>query len=674
MLKVAGLLYRRGQIRHSYPYCYRTGTPLIYKAIPTWFVRVEAFRDRMVAANSRIHWVPKHVGARRFGNWLEDARDWAISRNRYWGSCIPVWECDRGHQVCIGSIDELTELSGTRLEDLHREYVDPVTFACPSCESVMRRVPEVLDCWFESGSMPYGQLHYPFENQERFERAFPAHFIAEGLDQTRGWFYTLLVLSTAIFDTEPFRNCVVNGLILAEDGRKMSKSLKNYPDPNGILDEFGADALRAYLINSPVLRAEPFRFSRDGVREVVRTVLLPLWNAFSFYTTYAEADGISTTDLAAAPAVEDRPELDRWVLSVLQSLVAEVNRQMEGYYLYAVIPPVLGFIDDLTNWYVRRARRRFWRSRGDDEADKLAAFATMHEVLVTFATVLAPILPFVTEEIHQALVVAPPGGGSPPASIHHADYPVADPVLIDVDLELAMENVRAVTRLSHALRKQHGVKVRQPLRSVTVLTRSSEVEQAVRSHIELIRDEINVRHVAVRHDESSLVDLSVRPDYRTLGPRLGALVREVAAELSGISGADVERLQHGERLSIAGTEVGIDDVVVQRVPRPGTVVASEGELSVALDLELDEDLVSEGLAREVVSRVQQLRRDAGLEVTTRIRLTWTTPDPALRSAIETHRDFIAAEVLAVETTENGATNIKTEVNGAPLSVGIEAVV
>ena len=347
---------------------------------------------------------------------------------------------------------------------------------------------------------------------------------------------------------------------------------------------------------------------------------------------------------------------------------------MEGYYLFDVVPPILGFVEDLTNWYVRRSRRRFWRSRDEDDGDKLSAFATLYEVLGSFVTVLAPVLPFITEHIHQALVVAPPGGGSSPASIHHADYPVADPVLIDVDLELAMENVRAVTRLSRALRKQHGVKVRQPLRSVTVLTRSSEVEQAVRSHIELIRDEINVRDVAVRHDESSLVDLSVRPDYRTLGPRLGALVRDVAAELSGISGADVERLQHGERLSIAGIEVGIDDVVVQRVPRPGTVVASEGELSVALDLELDEDLVSEGLAREVVSRVQQLRRDAGLEVTTRIRLTWTTPDPALRNAIETHRVFIAAEVLAVETTENGATNIKTEVNGAPLSVGIEAVV
>ena len=674
-LKVSGLLYRRDQVRHSYPYCYRTGTPLIYKAIPTWFVRVESFRDRMVEANDRIHWVPEHVGARRFGNWLEDARDWAISRNRYWGSCIPVWQCDRGgHQVCVGSIDELAELSRVRLEDLHREHVDPVTFACADCAGTMRRVPEVLDCWFESGSMPYGQLHYPFENRERFERAFPAHFIAEGLDQTRGWFYTLLVLSTAIFDTEPFRNCVVNGLILAEDGRKMSKSLKNYPDPNGIFDEFGADALRAYLINSPVLRAEPFRFSRDGVREVVRTVLLPLWNAFSFFTTYAEADGISTTDLASAPAAQDRPELDRWVLSVLQSLVAEVNRQMEGYYLYAVIPPVLGFIDDLTNWYVRRARRRFWRSRGEDEADKLAAFATMHEVLVTFATVLAPVLPFVTEEIHQALVVIPSANGSPPASIHHADYPVADAALIDVDLELAMESVRAVTRLSHALRKQHGVKVRQPLRSVTVLTRSSEVEQAVLSHVELIKDEVNVREVLVRHDESSLVDLSVRPDYRTLGPKLGARVREVAAGLGAISGADVERLQHGERLTIAGVEVGIDDVVVQRMPRPGTVVASESELSVALDMDLDQDLLSEGLAREVVSRVQQLRRDAGLDVATRIRLSLSTPNPELRERNRVApRASSPAKCWQWRRRRMARPTPKTEVNGAPLSVGIEAV-
>ncbi|MEX0666746.1 MAG: class I tRNA ligase family protein, partial [Acidimicrobiia bacterium] len=388
MLKERGLLYRNDRVRHSYPFCYRTGTPLMYKAIPSWFVRVEQIKDQLVAHNQTIHWVPEHVGQRRFGNWLEGARDWAVSRNRYWGSCIPIWECPNGHQVCLGSIGELAERSGVRLTDLHKHIVDPVTFPCEECGATMTRVPEVLDSWFEAGSMPYGQVHYPFENRERFEDTYPAQFIAEGLDQTRGWFYTLHVLAVALFDGPAFRNCVVNGMVLDADGRKLSKSLGNYTDPEEILEEQGADALRAFLVNSPVLRAEPLRFNNDGVREVVRTVLLPLWNTYSFFTTYAEADGVTAADLAAAPPVESRPELDRWILSVLQGLVDNVNRQMEGYYLFNVVPPILGFVDDLTNWYVRRSRRRFWRTRDEEDRDKLSAFSTLYEVLGTFVTVL----------------------------------------------------------------------------------------------------------------------------------------------------------------------------------------------------------------------------------------------------------------------------------------------
>ena len=303
LLDAADLLVSRGTIHHSYPYCWRTGTPLIYKAIPTWFVAVESFKDRMVELNKTIHWVPDHIGSRRFGNWLEGARDWAISRNRYWGSCIPVWECDAGdHLVCVGSVEQLFDLSGVRLDDIHKHFTDEVTFACGECDGTMQRVPEVLDCWFESGSMPFAQIHYPFENKERFASRYPAQFIAEGIDQTRGWFYTLVVLATALTDEAPFENCVVNGHILAEDGLKMSKSLKNYEDPDVVLDKFGADALRAYLINSPVLRGEPLRFTEAGIRDVVRSVMIPLWNAYSFFTTYAEADGITMADIAAAPS------------------------------------------------------------------------------------------------------------------------------------------------------------------------------------------------------------------------------------------------------------------------------------------------------------------------------------------------------------------------------------
>ena len=507
MLKRRGSLVKREQIRHSYPFCYRTGTPLIYKAIPTWFVRVEQFKDRMVELNETIHWVPEYVGTRRFGNWLENARDWAISRNRYWGSCIPVWECtDCSEQLCIGSIEELAGVSGVRLDDLHKHIVDAVTFPCGTCSGTMQRVPEVLDVWFESGSMPYAQIHYPFENEAAFARRFPADFIAEGLDQTRGWFYTLLVLATGLFDDIPFQNCVVNGLILAEDGRKMSKSLKNYPDPNEILARHGADALRAYLINSPLLRAEPLRFTEDGVREVTRSVMLPLWNAYSFLTTYAEADGITRTDLDAAPPAEDRPEIDRWILSVLQSLISEVNLLMEGYYLYSVVPPMIGFIDHLTNWYIRRSRRRFWRTRSDDDTDKLAAFATLYEVLVTFSKVIAPVLPFVTEELYQRLVVEHrPTGVEGPLSVHHTDYPEPRSELISPELENAMKWVRQVVTLGRSLRVTHSLKVRQPLPSLTVLTRDAEAADAVASHAWLITEELNVKEVLVGRDDTEPV-------------------------------------------------------------------------------------------------------------------------------------------------------------------------
>ncbi len=503
LLRDSGKLLHSTRITHSYPFCERTGTPLIYKAIPTWFVRVEDMKDRMVEINDTIHWVPDYVGTRRFGNWLENARDWAVSRNRYWGSCIPVWECTQCDEtLAVGSLDELESLSGQRPADLHKHVVDDIGWPCSSCDGSMIRVPEVLDGWFESGSMPYGMLHYPFENAERFDAAFPAKFIAEGLDQTRGWFYTLIVLSTALFDKPAFENCVVNGLILAEDGRKMSKSLKNYPDPTGIFDVMGADALRAFLINSPVLRAEPVRFSSDGVAEVVRTVLLPMWNTYSFFTTYAEADGITMSDLEAAPPPGERPEMDRWILSMLQSLVSEVNRQMEGYYLYNVVPPTLGFIDHLTNWYVRRSRRRFWRARGESgegDADKLAAFATLYEVLTTFIEVLAPVLPFITEHLYQDLVARHHPDAVP--SVHHRDFPDADVALIDTGLEESMEVVREVVRLGRNLRKREGHRVRQPLARITVLTHDPGVASAVSTHVGVIGDELNVKEVVTSEDQ-----------------------------------------------------------------------------------------------------------------------------------------------------------------------------
>jgi isoleucyl-tRNA synthetase len=671
LLKESGRLFAQATINHSYPYCWRTGTPLIYKAIPTWFVAVEKFRDKMVEVNKDIRWVPEAIGANRFGNWLEGARDWAISRNRYWGSCIPVWQCDTcDEQVCVSSRNQLAELSGVLLEDLHKHFVDEVTWRCSCGDGLMVRVPEVLDCWFESGSMPFAQIHYPFENKERFEERFPADFIAEGLDQTRGWFYTLLVLSTAIRETAPFQNCVVTGMILAEDGRKMSKSLKNYPDPAHVIDAFGADALRAYLINSPVVRGEPLRFSEDGVKDVVRTVLLPLWNAYSFFTTYAEADSITAQDIRTAPPIGERPEIDRWIISVLQSLIANVNKEMEAYRLFSVVPPIIGFVGHLTNWYIRRSRRRFWAHRNDgDDLDKMAAFATLYEVLTTFATVAAPVLPFVTEEIYQGLVpVVTPDA---PRSVHHMDYPIADRSAIDEDLERAMETVRTVVNLGRGLRKREDLRVRQPLSSVTVVSRSDAERAAVVAHADLIAEELNVKSVEAHADEAGLVDLSAKGNFKTLGPRYGKETKSVAAAIDALDHSEIVAILDGRTVHRDGYEIATEDLVVERIPRSGTVVATEGSLSVALDCAITEDLASEGLAREIVNRIQGIRRDMDLDVTDRINVKISTASEALRSAAQAHEDIIAGEVLAdsIEFTDE-SDGVAHEINGETIVVAI----
>ncbi|MEA2023672.1 MAG: isoleucine--tRNA ligase [Actinomycetota bacterium] len=672
LLRDRGVLVHEGVITHSYPFCWRTDTPLIYKAIPSWYVNVESIKDRMVELNNDIHWVPDYVGAKRFGNWLEGARDYAISRNRFWGTTIPIWECDSCDEtVCLGSRDELEALSGVWTDDLHKHILDPITWPCNTCDGTMIRVPEVLDTWFDSGSMPYAQVHYPFENKERFERGFPANFIAEGLDQTRGWFYTLLILSTGIFDTAPFQNCVVTGMVLAEDGRKMSKSLKNYPDPSHVLDEFGADALRAYLINSPVVRADPLRFSEDGVREVVRTVLLPWWNAFSFFTTYAEADAITDADLAAAPPVAERPEIDRWILSVLQTLIASVNREMESYRLFAVTPPIIGFVEHLTNWYIRRSRRRFWSHRGGgDERSKLAAFATLHEVLLTFATVAAPVLPFMAEEMYQRL--ARPSETSARQSVHLLDYPNADRAMIDTELESAMAASRTVVNLGRTLRKRNDLRVRQPLALVTIVAGDSGLRRAIETHTALIAEELNVRSVKVHDNEADLVELSAKADFKRLGPRFGKETKAIAAAIALLDhDAVVELLEIGE-ITVAENVLTAEDFVVLRSPREGTVVATEGSITVALDIHLTDDLLIEGVARELVNRIQMMRRSEGYEVADRIRLRWNSEDAPIVDAFDVHNDFIAGEVLATEIVRDGSmTSDPIIVDGAAVVLGID---
>ncbi len=651
-LKARGRLLRHDTIDHSYPFCWRSGTPLIYKAVPARFVRVEALRDRMQANNDHIHWVPEAVGSKRFGNWLADARDWNVSRNRFWGTPIPVWRCDDcDDEVCFGSIEALSAAAGETITDLHPHKIDHLTVPCASCGGDARRIPDVFDCWFESGSMPYAQDHYPFEGKDTFEDNFPAQFIAEGLDQTRGWFYTLLVLSTALFDKPPFRNVIVNGMVLAEDGSKMSKSKKNYPPPDAIFDQYGADALRAYLIDSPIVRAEPLKFSEDGVREVVRTVLIPLRNAWSFFTQYANIDGWHPKhgiDGQTAPPVAERPELDRWLLSVQQSLVAEVNTQMEGYYLYRVIPPVLGFIDDLTNWYIRRSRRRFWRAASDEAGrqDKNAAYATLYEALVTFAKVLAPILPFVTESLYQHLVVetgvAEPGRDS----VHLCDYPEVDEALIDRDLERQIAEVRRVVTLGRALRERHQLKVRQPLARLTVVHHDEPVLDAIGAHGDLVGEELNVKQIALQFHADDLATLSFKPNFRSLGRKLGKKMKAAAATIATWGTDAWKTLSDGGTIEVEGVAVGMDDVIIHRAPREGVVIEVDGGLTVAFDTELTVELVHEGLAREIVSRLQRLRKESGLEVTDRVDIELYTTELELVHAWANNAMWTGGEVLA----------------------------
>lgn len=628
-LRERGMLVREEPYVHPYPHCWRCETPLVYKAVSSWFVQVTAFKDRMVALNQEISWTPAHVRDGSFGKWLENARDWSISRNRFWGSPIPVWKSDDPaypRMDVYGSVDELERDFGARVTDLHRPGIDELTRPNPddpTGRSTMRRVPEVLDCWFESGSMPFAQVHYPFEHREWFEHHYPGDFIVEYLPQTRGWFYTLHVLATALFDRPAFRNCVAHGVVLGSDGRKMSKSLGNYPDVYYVFDEYGADAMRWFLMSGPVLRGGDMAVTDQGVRDTVRQVLLPLWNVWYFFSLYANAEGYEATW-----RTDSGDLLDRYVLAKTGELVRTVTDQLDAYDIPGACATVRSYLDALTNWYVRRSRDRFWR--GDR-----AAFDTLSTVLETLCRVMAPLAPLTVEEIWRGLT-----GGR---SVHLTDWPAADAFPADHDLVAAMDAVRDVCSAALSLRKTGGLRVRLPLPSLTVATaRAGELEPFA----DLVADEVNVKRVELTADVAAHCERQLTVVPRALGPRVGGAVQQV-----------IRAVKAGEWELVDGAPVAAD-VTLAAGEYELRLVAADPEHSaelpdgggvVVLDTAVTPELAAEGLARDVVRVVQQARREAGLDVSDRVTLVVDAPDE-VADAVRAHEAFLAREVLAESVT------------------------
>lgn len=637
-LKKQGSVFHQATVRHRYPFCWRSDTPLIYKAVKTWFVAVEKIKDRLVETNQEITWVPEHIKDGRFGKWLDNARDWAISRNRYWGTPIPIWRNKQGDCKAIGSIAELEELTGAKIHDLHRHHIDELVFE--ENGSVYRRIPEVFDCWFESGSMPYAQNHYPFERKEATDKGFPADFIAEGLDQTRGWFYTLHVLGTALFDRPAFKNVIVNGIILAEDGNKMSKRLRNYPDPEEVLKKHGADAVRFYMLQSPAVRADDLRFSEKGVEQVLRQVLIPLWNSFVFLSTYANIYRWEPKEIDKMPAAL----IDRWILSLTQKLVQNVESALDAYQLNAAIEPLAGFVEQLTNWYIRRSRSRFWSD--EDSEDRRDAFATLYTVLLTFVKCSAPFIPFCAETIYRELRTE-----AMPDSVHLADYPVCNHALRNLELESEVDAAQKAVSLGHSLRKEYKLKVRQPLSKAHLITANEALLDALQKQRDLIADELNVKEIELHSNERAFVQWVAKPNFPVLGKKIGKLMPQAQKKIQAFDRGQIQSLYDGRPVSIELEGQTIDliaeDVHIERKVKEGLAAGVEGDLTVALDTELNEDLLLEGLAREIVNKVNTMRRDLGFEVTDRIRIVFDTT-PRVQEAFRRHRDAVSKEVLALD--------------------------
>jgi isoleucyl-tRNA synthetase len=667
-LERRGLLFREQVYEHAYPHCWRCATPLLYYAKSSWYVATSQAREQLLANNETIGWHPEHIKDGRFGKWLENNVDWALSRDRYWGTPLPIWECageDCDGRFCAGSVAELRERSGGEVPaDLHRPHIDSVVIPCEKCGGEMRRVESVIDTWYDSGAMPFAQFHYPFENEAEFEERFPADFICEAIDQTRGWFYTLLAESTLLFDRSSYENCVCLGLILDPEGQKMSKSSGNVVEPWDVISAHGADAFRWYYLTAQ----QPwsgYRFSVETVGESVRQFLLTLWNTYSFWVLYANAEGLGPADFAAAP--EPANDLDRWALSRLQATVATVRERMDEFDCTAAGRAIAAYVEELSNWYVRLSRRRFW------DGDR-AAFATLRHCLLETAAMLGPFTPFLADEIHLNLAGGEAGGtGEPSDSVHLRDFPVVDAALADPGLETGMEAVRLTVELGRAARAQAKAKVRQPLRRAVIVASDAE-RAAIEARAGLVTAELNVKELDFVSDEGELVSYTVKPNYRALGPRFGKRMPQVAAAIEALDAAHVAKaLADGTEFGIAldGTDhsLGPDDVTLALQPLEGYEVEADAGHAVALQLELDEELRREGLAREIVHAVQIARKEAGLEITDRIALA-LGGDPDLLDAARAHESYLAGEVLATVVAYDGSDGAAATIDGRELTIAV----
>ncbi len=660
-------LFSRVKIEHDYPHCWRCGTPLVYYAKKGWYIRMSDLRDELVANNKKVNWYPPYVGEGRFGNWLADVRDWNISRSRYWGTPIPIWRCERGHLECPESRRELADKAIEQVNpetvELHRPYVDDIHLRCPECGGVMTRVPEVMDCWFDSGAMPYAQWHYPFEHKEDFDKLFPADFICEGIDQTRGWFYSLMAISTYISKCAPYKNVLVNDLILDKDGKKMSKSRGNTVSPAEMFDKYGADAVRWYLLSvSPAWT--PTKFDEEGLKDTVNKFFGTLRNVYNFFSLYANIDGVGPENVSNAPS--ERPELDRWILSKYNKLVRDANEFMDAYDHMKTVRAITDFVDeDLSNWYIRRARRRFYVSGMTD--DKRSVYATTYEILLGISRLMAPIAPFLSDEMYKNLK------GDDGLTVHTAHYPEPDLSKIDEQAEKRMDLVRTLVSLGRGIRKAEDLKVRQPLAEILV---DGKYRELISDLTPLIEEELNVKKVVFVDDLSTYMDYSLKPDFPKAGPVLGRKIGAFKNVLAGLDASGFKR-EMDEKGSVTldldgeTAEITPDMVEIKITAKEGFAVSMERGVFAILDTEITKELRDEGIAREIVSKIQQMRKKNDLDMMDRINIT-ISADGDVMSALSGYEDYIKTETLADTLTEKGGLPT-VDINGHKTGLAIEKI-